>query len=113
MHGEDIKLSFFSALTEFFSAIENEKAHWYRPFEDEACDMLIKSSFPSLANLMKVEERHVRRLLLYVGLAKEKEFRGRKIVYAVQQGWDNYISQHKLHLETTYFEINKKRLFYI
>jgi hypothetical protein len=66
MEGEDIKGSLFSALTEFFSTIEKEKARCYRPFKDEACDMLIKSSFPSLANLMKVEERHLRRLLLFV-----------------------------------------------
>jgi hypothetical protein len=47
-----------AVLAEFFDVIGSQKAHWYRVFDaknGDAKDLLIQSTFPSLASLMKME----------------------------------------------------------
>ena len=105
-----------SVLADFFEVIGSQKAHWYRVFnpDDGAGNCtLIKSTFPSLASLMKMDSDFVNELLLEVGLAKKKLHRGAYIVYAVRSAWDSFIQKENLEMEATFFTINNKKSLYI
>lgn len=102
-------------LAEFFDAIGSQKAQWYQVFDPGNGDenyLLIKSTFSSLASLMKMESRFTQELLLEAGLMKTKQYRGAYIVYADRSAWDSFIQQYCLEMEITVFEPKKKKYLY-
>jgi hypothetical protein len=103
-------------LADFFDTIGSQKAHWYRVFDAEngdAKDLLLSSTFPSLASLMKMERRFVQELFLEVGLLKTRLYRGTYIVHADRKNWDSFINQNCLLMETTVFEPRNTKNLYI
>ena len=62
------------ALTEFFNALQYQKAHWYRVFppdKNEANYSKLDETFPSLSSLMMMEESYVEQLFISLGLARK------------------------------------------
>jgi hypothetical protein len=89
-------------LAEFFDAIGSQKAQWYQVFDPGNGDenyLLIKSTFSSLASLMKMESDFIREVLLEAGLMKKKLNRGAYIVYADHSARDSFIQQYCLEME--------------
>ena len=103
-------------LADFFDTIGSQKAHWYRVFDAEngdAKDLLLSSTFPSLASLMKMERRFVQELFLEVGLLKTRLYCGTYIIHADRKNWDSFINQNCLLMETTVFEPRNTKNLYI
>ncbi len=102
-----------ASLAEFFDVIGS---HWYWVFNaknGDAKDLLIQSTFPSLASLMKMERRFVQELFLEAGLLKTRLYHGAYIVHADWKLWDSFIHQNCLAMETTVFEPRNSKNLYI
>ncbi len=65
----------FRALADFFMALKEKKAHWYRvydPDDEEISSTIIKATFPSLATLMLMDNYYIISLFLQLGLVKKR-----------------------------------------
>jgi hypothetical protein len=57
----------FRALADFFMALKEKKAYWYRvydPDDEEISSTIIKATFPSLATLMLMDDYYIISLFL-------------------------------------------------
>jgi hypothetical protein len=101
-------------VAEFFDAIGSQKAHWYQVFDPSNVDenyLLIKSIFPPLASLMKIESDFIREVLLDAGLMKKKLHRGAYIVYAGCSAWDSLSNNIALRWKQLFFLSKIKKVF--
>jgi hypothetical protein len=105
------------ALTEFFNALQYQKAHWYRVFppdKNEADYSKLDETFPSLSSLMMMEESYVEQLFISLGLARKLNQPIGTIITPILDKWIEFIVKEQIaSLEVTYFTVNKKRHVYL
>jgi hypothetical protein len=100
------------AIAIFFHALMTSKAHWYRiltPSSEEPHFDLVCSTFPSLSDLLSLDDEYTNRLLVQLGLAWYKKGHFSPLISA----WRDVISEFQLHAEVTLFSINGRQRLYL
>ncbi len=102
------------ALAKFFQGLLSSKAHWYRIIpprpEDPHCD-LIRATFPSLSDLLSLEDGLFNRLLVELGLAKYR--RDTNVFSPFAKGWEMFISEFDLPIEFTVVTLGNRSRHYL
>jgi hypothetical protein len=105
------------ALSEFFAALKDQKAHWYRVFppdENDADCQMMERTFPSLSSLMMMDEYHVKQIFIHLGLAKQWHQKGTVLVSPAGVKWVDFINRTKIpNMEATIFNASNKRHVYL
>jgi hypothetical protein len=94
-----------SALAEFLSNLMPSKAHWYviiPPRVEECNSRFIRSVFPSLSDLLSLDDSIWRALLVHFGLASY--WRG-TVCSPLIASWERFIGKYQLKIEATQFKI--------
>ena len=102
------------ALAKFFQGLLSSKAHWYRIIpprpEDPHCD-LIRTTFPSLSDLLSLEDGLFNRLLVELGLAKYR--RDTNVFSLFAKGWEMFISEFDLPIEFMVVTLGNRSRHYL
>jgi hypothetical protein len=97
---------------EFLSNLMPSKAHWYviiPPRVEECNSCFIHSVFPSLSDLLSLDDSIWRALLVHFGLAS---YWHGTICSPLIASWERFIGEYQLKIEATQFKIRgKQRLF--
>ncbi len=101
-------------MAKFFQGLLSSKAHWYRIIpprpEDPHCD-LIRTTFPSLSDLLSLEDGLFNRLLVELGLAKYR--RDTNVFSLFAKGWEMFISEFDLPIEFTVVTLGNRSRHYL
>jgi hypothetical protein len=91
------------ALAKFFAGLLSSKAHWYHivsPSHNEPHSGLIRSTFPSLSDLLSFEDEICDQLLVKLGLVCY--WRGiASMCSPIIHAWEMLIMEFDLHIEIT------------
>ncbi len=102
-----------SALAEFLHNLSPSKAHWYTiipPCVEEHNSCFICSVFPSLSDLLSLDDSIWKALLVHLGLASY--WRG-TICSPLIASWERFIGKYQLKIQTTLFKLGGKQHLFL
>jgi hypothetical protein len=101
------------ALAKKFQGLLSCKAHWYRiiaPSSDEPNCGMICSTFPSLSELVSLEDGLFNQVLVELGLAC---YRRGSVCSPNLHAWEMLISEFDIHIEIRKFTIQNRHRHYL
>jgi hypothetical protein len=101
-----------TALAEFLQRLTPSKAHWYAIIQADPGEEIISfmhSTFPSLSELLSLDDQIWRDLLVDLGLAYY--WQGTSCTPLIAS-WERFIGEYQLKVEVTHFKVgSRQRLF--
>ena len=102
-----------SSLAKCFHKLTPSKAHWYSilpPSNDEPNASFIRSIFPSLSNLLSLDEDLWKAILVHLGLAS---YWCGTVCSPYQAAWERFIGKFKLKVEVSAFKLARKQRYFV
>jgi hypothetical protein len=104
------------ALRSFFCALMQQRAFWYLallPMEQHRIDR-VSHRFPSLSQLMNIEEDTLQKVLLGCKLVqKNSKAAGTGFLSPSLNAWDCFVKEYGLDVEWTPFKVDGKQHFFL
>jgi len=106
-------MSVQSLLANFFHKLSQSKAHWYSilpPSNNEPNASFIRSIFPSLSDLLSLDEDLWKAILVHLGLASY--WRG-TVCSPYQAAWERFTGEFKLKVNVLAFKLAWKQRYFV